>query len=115
MWIDLSSPFFLATIALSSVVLVYGYLVNSVLPYSGFMAMELVDHVNEETAGYYAGWITSSFMVGRAITSYPWGKAADIYGRTTILITSLTLSIIGSFLFGLSTTFWCALLFRFLL
>ncbi|KAL7571379.1 hypothetical protein ACA910_007688 [Epithemia clementina (nom. ined.)] len=126
MWLDLSSSFFLSTIALSSVVLVYGYLVTSVLPYSGFMAMRLLNDdtrntyrgvvVNEETAGYYAGWITSSFMVGRALTSYyPWGKGADVYGRTMVLRSSLALSILGSLGFGLSTTFYGALLWRFLL
>ena len=130
MWIDLSSPFFLSTVALASVVLVYGYLVTSVLPYSGFLVLALFQEpshnnnhesstttttttITEETVGYYAGWITSSFMVGRALTSYGWSKAANVHGRTRILVWSLALSVVLSLGFGLSTTFAMALLLRF--
>ena len=129
MWIDLSSPFFLSTVALASVVLVYGYLVTSVLPYSGFLVLALFQEpshndnqessttstttITEETVGYYAGWITSSFMVGRALTSYAWSKAANVHGRTRILVWSLALSVVLSLGFGLSTSFGMALLLRF--
>ena len=36
-------------------------LVMSVFPYSGFMVIHLVDGVNNENAGLYAGVLTSSF------------------------------------------------------
>ena len=101
--------------ALCCVIFTFGYLVISVFPYSGFMAIELVSGVNEENAGYYAGLISSSFMAGRALTSYHWGKAADVYGRVTVLMSSLVLSLVFTLLFGLSGSFTLALIWRFLL
>ncbi|KAK6119176.1 hypothetical protein DH2020_047080 [Rehmannia glutinosa] len=35
----------------------------------------------EEDIGYYAGFIGSSYMLGRALTSVLWGAIADRYGR----------------------------------
>mmetsp|Transcript_11477 Transcript_11477/g.31733 ORF Transcript_11477/g.31733 Transcript_11477/m.31733 type:complete len:653 (+) Transcript_11477:2196-4154(+) len=90
----------------------FGFTVVSVFPYSGFMAIELVDGANEENAGYYAGLISSAFMFGRALTSYHWGKAADVYGRVTVLYVSLLCSIIFTLLFGLSQSFALALAWR---
>lgn len=57
--------------------------------------------------------LASSFMVGRALSSYPWGKIADVYGRKFVLVVSLVNSIIFSVLFGLSTSFAEALIVRF--
>jgi MFS family permease len=79
------------------------------------MAISLIPSANQENAGYYAGLLASSFMMGRALTAYHWGKAADIYGRKTVLFASLLNSIIFSIWFGLSTSFPLALLWRFLL
>ena len=67
-----------STIALCLCTLTHSYLLISVFPYSGYMAIDLLSSVNEENAGSYAGWIASSFMLGRAISSYAWGKAADV-------------------------------------
>ena len=103
------------TIALALSLLVQSYLLVSVFPYSGFLAMHLVPNLNEETAGKYAGWIASSFMFGRTFSSYHWGKAADIYGRTFVIKSSLLLSAFFSTLFGLSTSFGLALFWRFLM
>ena len=77
--------------------------------------MELITAANEENAGYYAGLLASSFMIGRSLTAYAWGKAADTYGRRTIMFASLLSAILFSLLFGLSTSFTLALLWRFLL
>lgn len=104
-----------STVALCLCTLSHSWLLISVFPYSGFMAMALVPGVNKENAGSYAGLLASAFMVGRAATSYAWGKSADIYGRKFVLIASLGLSCLFSLLFGLSPTFGLALLWRFLL
>mmetsp|Transcript_49163 Transcript_49163/g.74765 ORF Transcript_49163/g.74765 Transcript_49163/m.74765 type:complete len:628 (+) Transcript_49163:155-2038(+) len=103
------------TLALCWCMLTHSWLLISVFPYSGFMAVDLIDGLTEETAGSYAGLIASAFMMGRACSSYGWGKAADRYGRKFVLITSLALSMLFSILFGLSPTFGFALLWRFLL
>ena len=145
-----------STMALCLCAMSFAYLVISVYPYSGYMAIALIPSANEENAGYYAGLLASAFMIGRSFTAYactflsfrllqaeqenkkstshssftslpvvdlrsqwlrpyphgatsPGGKAADIYGRRTILFTSLLSSILFSLLFGLSTSFPLAL------
>eukprot|EP00934_Nitzschia_sp_Nitz4_P002778 Nitzschia sp. Nitz4//scaffold307_size21646//13824//15683//NITZ4_008599-RA/size21646-processed-gene-0.15-mRNA-1//-1//CDS//3329547142//2768//frame0 len=103
------------TWSLAFSMLVQSYLLVSVFPYSGFLAMKLVPGLNEETAGSYAGLIASSFMVGRTFSSFEWGKAADKYGRTFVIKASLVLSAILSILFGISSTFAMAIFTRFLL
>jgi MFS family permease len=106
---------FMSTLALSSSVLTMFYLIMSVFPYSGFMVIHLVPGVDHENAGLYAGFLTSSFMVGRAFSAYPFGKIADIYGRKFVLVLSLAVSAIGSVAFGYSTSYRMALIVRFLM
>lgn len=77
--------------------------------------MDLLPSVTADNAGYYAGLLASSFMVGRSISSFKWGTWADCYGRLPVLITSLFLSSIFSILFGMSHTFTAAMVFRCLL
>jgi MFS family permease len=103
------------TAALAFAMMVQSYLLVSVFPYSGFMAMFLIPGVNEETAGSYAGLIASSFMFGRTFSSFEWGKAADMYGRVFVIRSSLLLSAVFSILFGLAPTFNTALFWRFVL
>lgn len=80
------------------------------------MAIALLPNAaNEENAGSFAGLLASSFMIGRAVSSYAWGKWADRYGRTTILFVSLALSSLFSILFGMARSFIWALVFRGLL
>lgn len=95
--------------------LVQSYLLVSVFPYSGFLAMHLIPSLNEENSGKYAGFIAASFMFGRAFSSFEWGKTADKYGRVFVVETSLILSAVFSILFGLAPTFPMALILRFLL
>lgn len=102
------------TFALCVCMLAHSYLLISVFPYSGFMALYLLD-VNEDKAAQYAGLIASAFMVGRAVTSILWGQAADRYGRSQALYASLILSCICSVLFGITKSFWGAMVLRFLL
>jgi MFS family permease len=104
-----------STFALCVCVLTHSYLLISVFPYAGFMAIDLIDDVNEENAGSYAGFIAASFMAGRAVTSYSWGKWADIYGRVTIIYLSLACSCVFSLLFGMAPSFGWAITFRCLL
>lgn len=105
-----------STLALCLCTLTHAYLLISVFPYSGYLAIDLLPNVaNEENAGSFAGLLASSFMVGRSISSYAWGKWADKYGRTTVLYASLALSSLFSILFGMSQSFVGALVYRGLL
>ncbi|CAK7331925.1 unnamed protein product [Dovyalis caffra] len=69
----------------------------------------------EEDIGFYAGFVGSSFMIGRALTSFFWGWLADRYGRKPIILMGTFSVVVFSALFGLSTSFWMALSMRFLL
>jgi len=91
------------------------YLLISPFPYGGFMAMHLVPGLTSETTGFYAGLLSSSFMIGRACSSYSWGHFADKYGRQTALNLSLFMSFIFSILFGMSSSFSWAVVSRFFL
>lgn len=106
---------FLYSMVLSLTFLSHSYLIISVFPYAGYMAMQLVPGVNAQSSGAYAGLISSSFMLGRVFTSYYWGKWADRYGRRSMLEISLFCGGILSLFFGLSTNFGVALFIRFLM
>jgi MFS family permease len=103
------------TTALCACSFINAYLMISVFPYAGFMVMSLMQSVTVDNAGTYAGLITSSFMAGRTLSAYMWGKAADIYGRVFVLNSCLFLSAIFSLLFGMASSFHGALVWRFCL
>ncbi|KAJ7569919.1 hypothetical protein O6H91_01G100400 [Diphasiastrum complanatum] len=65
--------------------------------------------------GYYAGFVGSSFMFGRFLTSVAWGTLADKYGRRPVMFAGVISVIIFNTLFGFSSNFWMALVSRFLL
>jgi MFS family permease len=77
--------------------------------------MFLIDDgsVDESNVGLYAGILTSSFMIGRAVTAIYWGAMADTYGRKFVLLVTLVTSLVGSVAFGLSTNFYTSLVVRF--
>jgi len=112
---DENRKWILTIASLASAMLAQSYLLISVFPYSGFMAMHFIPNLNEENAGSYAGLIASSFMIGRTFTSFGWGKSADKYGRVFVIKVSLILSAFGSILFGFAPTFSSALFCRFLI
>jgi MFS family permease len=103
------------TVALCACMFTHSYLLISVFPYSGFLAIHLLKIENEDDAAKYAGLIASAFMAGRACTSILWGRAADRYGRIFALYTSLLLSALFSLMFGFAKSFTAAMIIRFLL
>ena len=104
-----------STAAICLCTFTHSWLLVSVFPYAGFRVIKLVPGTTEENAGSYAGLLSAAFMIGRAVTSYGWGKISDVYGRRVVLFISLVLSALFSVLFGLSTSFETAFLWRFLL
>ncbi|KAG7360223.1 major facilitator superfamily multidrug efflux transporter [Nitzschia inconspicua] len=107
----------MAIIALCSCSLIHAYMLINVFPYAALMAVHLLPDgsVDDQSVGPFSGVLASSFMFGRMFSSYPWGRMADLYGRTLVLIASLSLSSVCSLLFGMSQSFTAAMIFRFLL
>ncbi|CAN0840299.1 Protein ZINC INDUCED FACILITATOR-LIKE 1 [Linum grandiflorum] len=89
--------------------------ISSLFPYLYFMVRDFKIAEKEEDIGYYAGYIGSSFMFGRALTSVFWGQVADRYGRKPVILFGISAVVIFNTLFGLSTNFWMAVITRFLL
>ncbi|RWR75914.1 protein ZINC INDUCED FACILITATOR-LIKE 1-like protein [Cinnamomum micranthum f. kanehirae] len=81
----------------------------------------------DQDIGFYAGYVGSSFMLGRTLTAIFWGMVADRYGRKPVIILGTTSVLVllnilfakawvlFNTLFGLSTNFWMAISMRFLL
>lgn len=89
--------------------------ISSLFPFLYFMIRDFHIAKREEDIGFYAGYVGSSFMFGRALTSVIWGMVADRYGRKPVITAGLIALIIFNTLFGLSTNVWMALSTRFLL
>uniref|UniRef100_A0A6N2L8N6 Major facilitator superfamily (MFS) profile domain-containing protein n=1 Tax=Salix viminalis TaxID=40686 RepID=A0A6N2L8N6_SALVM len=129
------SPFTLLHVARKSVVISWGchakylsinlhntaifYLsalpISSLFPFIYFMIRDFHIAEIEEDIGFYAGFVGSSFMIGRALTSFFWGWLADRYGRKPIILIGTSSVVLFNALFGLSTSLWMALSMRFLL
>ncbi|KAG5252591.1 protein ZINC INDUCED FACILITATOR [Salix suchowensis] len=89
--------------------------ISSLFPFLYFMIRDFHVAERDEDIGYYAGYVGSAFMFGRALTSVLWGMIADRYGRKPVIIFGTVSVVIFNTLFGLSTTFWMAISTRFLL
>lgn len=105
----------LTTLSLCACSLIHAYVLISVYPYAALMAVDLLPNVTPESAGLYSGVLASSFMFGRTLSSYPWGRLGDWYGRRFVLIASLSFSALFSLLFGTSQSYAMAMVWRFLL
>ncbi|CAN8255156.1 unnamed protein product [Cochlearia groenlandica] len=60
--------------------------ISSLFPYLYFMIKDFHIAKEEEDIGFYAGFVASSFMIGRVLTSIFWGKLADRNGRKPIIL-----------------------------
>ncbi|KAL8037123.1 hypothetical protein ABFX02_11G019100 [Erythranthe guttata] len=89
--------------------------ISSLFPFLYFMIKDFHIAKREEDISFYAGYVGSAFMLGRALTSLLWGKVADKYGRRPIIMIGTFTVVIFNTLFGLSVNFWMAISTRFLL
>ncbi|CAM0880979.1 unnamed protein product [Alopecurus aequalis] len=69
----------------------------------------------EQDIGFYAGFVGATYFFGRTISAVPWGMFADKYGRKPCILISILSVIVFNTLFGLSTTYWMAIVTRGLL
>ncbi|KAL6534705.1 hypothetical protein OROGR_013380 [Orobanche gracilis] len=89
--------------------------ISSLFPFLYFMVRDFHIAKREEDISSYAGYMGSSYMCGRALTSLLWGLLSDKYGRKPVIIFSTFTVVIFNTLFGLSVNYWMAILARFLL
>ncbi|XP_020240905.1 probable peptide/nitrate transporter At3g43790, partial [Asparagus officinalis] len=91
--------------------------ISSWFPFLYFMICIRDLHIAKrvEDIGFYAGFVGSSYMLGRALTSLVWGMVADRWGRKPVILNGLISSVIFNTLFGLSVNFWMAIVTRFFL
>ncbi|KAK7256928.1 hypothetical protein RIF29_30530 [Crotalaria pallida] len=89
--------------------------VSSLFPFLYFMVRDFNIAKTEADIGSYAGYVGSAYMLGRTLTSLLWGMIADRYGRKPVMIIGIISVVIFNTLFGISTSFWMAVIMRFLL
>ncbi|KAG9454965.1 hypothetical protein H6P81_007869 [Aristolochia fimbriata] len=89
--------------------------ISSLFPFLYFMVRDFHIAKRDEDIGYYAGYIGSSYMLGRALTSVLWGMVADRIGRKPVVLLGTLSVVVFNTIFGLSTSFWMAITTRFLL
>eukprot|EP01038_Epipyxis_sp_PR26KG_P013214 gene13214-17713_t len=111
---DITFPW-LAMSAICLGMLGHSVVFTSPLPYVAFMILDFKMTDDIDLAGYWAGWITGSFMLGRTIAGIPWGMAADKFGRKICLMISMINVTIFSIIFGCSTNFAMACAIRLLI
>lgn len=108
--VPLKPVFFISIVTLSAALPI-----SSLFPFLYFMVRDFHIADREEDISYYAGYVGSSFMLGRALTSILWGMIADRYGRKPVVVIGTITVVIFNALFGLCTNFWMAIIVRFLL
>jgi len=106
---------YLSTLALCSAVFSMFYLIFSIFPYGGFMALHLVPGLQPNSVGIYAGILTGSMKIASVVTAYPWGMLSDTYGRKFVLVFSTASSGVFMFAFGFATNFTVAVAIRVLI
>ncbi|KAI3725783.1 hypothetical protein L1987_65576 [Smallanthus sonchifolius] len=89
--------------------------ISSLFPFLYFMIRDFNIAEEEEDISYYAGYVGSAYMIGRALTSVLWGVVADRYGRKPVILLSTSAVVIFNTLFGFSVNYRMAIITRFFL
>ncbi|CAJ2657232.1 unnamed protein product [Trifolium pratense] len=88
---------------------------TSLFPFLYFMVRDFNVAKEEADISYYAGYLGSSYMLARSLTAVILGMVSDRYGRKPVIILGIISVVIFNTLFGLSTSYWMAIITRFLL
>ncbi|CAO2192908.1 unnamed protein product [Urochloa humidicola] len=89
--------------------------IQSLFPYLYFMIRDLKIAKQEQDIGFYAGFVGATYFLARTFSSVPWGVFADKYGRKPCIVISILSVVVFNTLFGLSTSYWMAIVTRGLL
>jgi MFS family permease len=85
-----------------------------VFPIASKMVMHYGLVENRSETGYWVGILGGSIMVGRFISSPFWGILCDRWGRRPTMLLGIVTTSVLAILFGTATSFFWAVLFRFL-
>eukprot|EP01138_Halocafeteria_seosinensis_P015222 gb/GECG01015535.1/.p1 GENE.gb/GECG01015535.1/~~gb/GECG01015535.1/.p1 ORF type:complete len:667 (+),score=61.14 gb/GECG01015535.1/:1-2001(+) len=104
----------LQVFTLSVVLFSSAFSMTMLFPFVGPMVQQLGMASNENEYGFYAGYVTSAFMVGRTLSSFAWGNWSDIHGRKPVLAFGSFSLIFLSTAFGFSFSYSWAVIIRLL-
>jgi MFS family permease len=88
--------------------------IQHITTYSSRLVVDLGITQSRTEAGFYAGAISSSFMLGRALGSFYWGNFIDKHGRKKGIMISLANLAIFSLILGFCKNYYLLLLYRFI-
>lgn len=89
------------------------YTVCAIFSFAGVLSADLGWVPDKNEAGFVAGWLQSSNVCGRIITSTAWGFIAARYGSKLVLGNTLAAILIGGILFGFCTNLAASMSVRF--
>ena len=98
-----------AVISVTLCLFANNYAITSCFAYTGAMVVHLGAAATRDEAGYSAGLLAASFMIGRGMTALVWGLLADKYGRRPVLITCCLAMVVFQLIFGFATSFGMAI------
>ncbi|WWD10212.1 hypothetical protein V865_008346 [Kwoniella europaea PYCC6329] len=102
----------LAVLLSARVVEPIGYTI--LFPYVNKMVENLMPDVPKSSVGKYSGAIESTFALSSVLFMYQWGKLSDRIGRKPVILGGLCGVAVTHTLFGMSQSFWWAMVARFL-
>lgn len=71
-----------------------------------------ITHGDETKVGHYVGLMQSIFFAAQAMTVLHWSRISDIVGRKPVILTGLSGLSLSMYCFGLSRTYWSAVISR---
>eukprot|EP00438_Fugacium_kawagutii_P001554 Skav232570 [mRNA] locus=scaffold1594:201548:202882:+ [translate_table: standard] len=92
----------------------YFYTICTIFSFAGILSVDLGWSPDRNQAGFVAGWLQSSNVVGRVFTSPLWGFVASRCGIKFVLTVTLVAMLIGGILFGFCTNLIAAMSVRFI-
>ncbi|XP_066292059.1 uncharacterized protein [Branchiostoma lanceolatum] len=69
-------------------------------PFLPFLTHDFFPYLKSNQIGYYTGFLTSAIAAGQLLGCFMWGKLSDIVGRRPILLSSVTVVMLGTVLVG---------------
>ena len=104
-----------AIVALALCNAAHFYSLCSIFSYAAFLTVDCGWAPNIDKAGFVAGLLPTVTLLGRTLTSAPWGFASDRWGRRRCMVASMLAVAAGNISFCLATNLPLVLTVRFLI